>query len=304
MKTKNEVMLTDRINSNSGHVNVLGMRLVLPGNSKVEFSEGAMNILIEKRETRAKKDILQALEEGIERSRPDSVLVSGGIDSSILAAIAARKSKNVKLVTAGTADSEDMHYADLLAKDLGKGLYTAIINEESVYNAVRGLKSLDIDMYSIIMGITEFLAMEKAKESGCRRIISGIGSDELFFGFYRHKKMQKDLLKSFREERLFYMPAFDLWRLNSMASKMRVSVSFPYLEDDLIDIVMSKDINEIAEGYDKALLRSIGKKIGLNEAIIERKKKAMQYGSGTVKMLRRLSGKKGYKNVGEFIKGI
>ncbi|MEM0142699.1 MAG: asparagine synthase-related protein, partial [Candidatus Parvarchaeum sp.] len=249
-------------------------------------------------------DIEQALKNDILRFKPDSVLVSGGIDSSVLAAIAVKEFTDIKFISAGTKDCEDIYYAGLLSSELNSFLYNVTITEENLLHAVKELKYLGLDIYSIIMGITEFLSIEKAKEEGLKRVISGIGSDELFFGFQRHKTMKKEELKNFRESRLFYMPALDLWRLNSIASNFDIAIAFPYLADDVVEAVLSKGIEEISENYDKIPVRSIGKSLGLSGRITERRKKAMQYGSGTVKLLRTLSRKNKYENVGEFIKRI
>ncbi|EEZ92746.1 MAG: asparagine synthase [Candidatus Parvarchaeum acidiphilum ARMAN-4] len=263
-----------------------------------------MKIKIKEQETPENLDIKEALTRSILKAKPDSVLVSGGIDSSVLAAIAITKFKGIKLISAGTKDCEDSIYAEALSNELKTPLNNVVIIEENLYHAIRELKALSLDTYSIIMGITEFLSIEKAKTMKCSRLISGIGSDELFFGFNKHKTLKKEELKEFRDSRLFYMNALDLWRLNSISSKFNISTSFPYLDDEVIEAVLSKNIEDIAKNYDKIPVRSIGKTLGLSGKITERKKKAMQYGSGTVKLIRDLSKKNKYENVGEFIKGI
>ncbi len=304
MKTRDDVLLIDRINSTSENEMIFNLRLVFPGNSAVSLSNNRIGIKLKKGGKKANYDIAQSLKESVSKARPDSVLVSGGIDSSVLAALAVKEFNDVKLISAGTEGCEDLDYAGVLGSELNTPLSSVIITEENAYHAIRSLKALDLDVYSIIMGIPEFLSMERAKEMKCSRVISGIGSDELFFGFQRHKTMEKEALGKFREWRLFYMPALDLWRLNSMALKLGLSIAFPYLDDKVIDTVLSMDIEDIAQNYDKVPVRSIGKSLGLSGKITERKKKAMQYGSGAVKLLRILSRKKGYKNVGEFVKGI
>ncbi len=296
--------MTDTVNSDSKYLDIFNLRFILPGNSLIKKYGERIQIGLRDATKKSDFDISDIITKNVKKARPDSILISGGIDSSILAAVAVKEFNDVRLVTAGVEGSEDVHYSHILADSLNKKEEYVKIDEGSVYHAIHELKSMGIDTYNVIMGVTEFLSAERAKTLGCKRIISGVGSDELFFGFYRHKTMKKEDLKAFREERLFYMGAFDLWRLNSIALKLNVSIFFPYLEDNFINFALSKDIDEITENYDKSLLRSFGKKIGLSEIIVERKKKAMQYGSGTVKLLRDLSRKKGYKNVGEFIKGI
>jgi asparagine synthase (glutamine-hydrolysing) len=304
MEIRNNTLIIDKINSTSENKKIFDWRIIFPGNSSVIVSDKKMKIKIKEQETPENLDIKEALTRSILKAKPDSVLVSGGIDSSVLAAIAITKFKGIKLISAGTKDCEDSIYAEALSNELKTPLNNVVITEENLYHAIRELKALSLDTYSIIMGITEFLSIEKAKTMKCSRLISGIGSDELFFGFNKHKTLKKEELKEFRDSRLFYMNALDLWRLNSISSKFNISISFPYLDDEVIEAVLSKNIEDIAKNYDKIPVRSIGKTLGLSGKITERKKKAMQYGSGTVKLIRDLSKKNKYENVGEFIKGI
>ena len=292
MKNRNDTLLIDKINSASKNEEIFDFRFIFPGGATVTISDNVIKIKLGKNEKTGQLDIAQALKDSILRFKPDSVLVSGGIDSSVLAAIAVKEFKDVKLISAGTEDSEDAYYAGILSGELNGSLNNVTITEENLIHAIKELKELKLDIYNIIMGITEFLSIERAKKMGLKRIISGVGSDELFFGFQKHKTMKREELGEFRESRLFYMPALDLWRLNSIAHKLDVSIAFPYLDDKVIEAALSKSVEELAENYDKFPVRSIGKSIGLSGKITERRKKAMQYGSGTVKLIRDLSKKK------------
>jgi asparagine synthase (glutamine-hydrolysing) len=304
MKNRNNALLIDKINSTSKNKMIFDFRFIFPGGATVNLSNDIIKVKLKEDKKTEHYNLEQALKNSILRFKPDSILVSGGIDSSVIAAISVKEFGDVRLISAGTEGSEDIYYAGILSSELNSPLYVVTITEKNLIHAIKELKALGLDIYNIIMGITEFLSIEKAKEIGLKRIISGIGSDELFFGFQKHKTMKKDELEKFREDRLFYMPALDLWRLNSIAHKLNISIAFPYLDDNVIGAALSKDIEELAKDYDKFPIRSIGKSFGLSGKITERRKKAMQYGSGTVKLLRYLSKKKKYENVGEFIKGI
>jgi len=300
MKTSNKELTTDYINSKSENETLFNLRFVFPGNSKIKVENDKIILKSLKRERKENGNMIKELSDYIIKNKPDCVLVSGGIDSSILAVIAKKEFKKIKLVSAGTNECEDLKFSIKLANSIDEKLSIAEINEKNIFEAVKALKSMQISTYDIIMGITEFIAIKKAAELGCKRIMSGLGSDELFFGFNKHKHIEENKLEDYREEKLFYMPAFDLLRINSIAANFKVSILLPYLSDNFIDIAKSQ---VKIEYNDKALLRLIGKEIGLNKELIERNKKAMQYGSGTVKMLRDLSKKKN-KMVGELIKEI
>ena len=300
METTSKSFTTDSVNSRLESQKILNLRFIFPGNANVKINNNIIEIRINEKKEVTKKDIKEIISSYIEKSNADSVLVSGGIDSSLLAVISKKKLKSIKIITAGVDKSEDVYFSNKLAENIGEELYFAEINEENAVQAIKTLKKMKLDTYNIIMGITEFIALKKAKEIGCKKIMSGLGSDELFLGFYRHKTMEKEKLKEYQEKRLFYMPAFDLLRINSIASYFGISVVLPYLNDELVENI--KKMEKI-EYNDKSVLRSIGKEFGLSNELTERRKKAMQYGSGVVKLLRDLSRKK-HEKVGELIKGI
>lgn len=300
MKANIKELVTDKINLKSESEMVLSWRFVFPGNARIKIKDNSINLKIFEENNKVNKDLIKGLSSHIMESRPDCALVSGGIDSSLITAIAKKELGKIKLVSAGVNGSEDIIFSEKLADNINETLYTADITEKDVIYAIKELKRMNLDMYNIIMGITEVIAIKKAKEIGCKRIMSGLGSDELFFGFYRHKKMKAHELLDYREERLFYMPAFDLFRINSIAKHFKVSIILPYLTESVIN---TAKYGIKTEYNDKAMLRSAGTEVGLDKALTERKKKAMQYGSGVVKLLRKISAKK-HKKVGELIKGI
>lgn len=300
MKTISRELTTDKINSKSENEMILNWRFIFPGNAKISISPGKLSLRLYKRQCTVGGRVSDELSLYIRRNRPDCVLVSGGIDSSLLAAIAKRDLGSVRLVSAGTPGSEDLSFSNELAREIGERLYVSEINEENAIDAIKHLEAMHLDTYDIIMGITEFIAVKKAAELGCKSIMSGLGSDELFFGFYKHSRMSATELAEYREEKLFYMPAFDLLRINSIAASLGVNILLPYLSDGVMSMAMSQVKTEY---NDKAMLRSAAREIGLSMALTERKKKAMQYGSGVVRLLRDLSRKK-HEKVGELIKGI
>jgi asparagine synthase (glutamine-hydrolysing) len=60
----------------------------------------------------------------------------------------------------------------------------------------------------------------------------------------------------------------------------------PFLEYDITDLSLKIPVEyKIKDGVRKYILRELGRKIGLNKEIVEREKKAAQYGSGIMKVL-------------------
>ena len=123
MEIRNNTLIIDKINSTSENKKIFDWRIIFPGNSSVIVSDKKMKIKIKEQETPENLDIKEALTRSILKAKPDSVLVSGGIDSSVLAAIAITKFKGIKLISAGTKDCEDSIYAEALSNELKTPLF-------------------------------------------------------------------------------------------------------------------------------------------------------------------------------------
>ncbi len=297
---------TDRFNSNCASVKIGEFTFILPGNSLVRKNGKITITRLEKKPAVATKTFDSIMYGAIKRcGNFDGIMVSGGIDSSVIAAIGLKINKTCDLIVGGFKESEDIKYAGVLGTDLKSKISKVILDDDEVEKIVKILKELDLDTYSIIIGITEYAVMRYAKERGYKKVLSGLGSDELFFGFKKHRGVPRDRLRSFREERLNYLGVFDLLRLRKMSKSLGVGIGFPYLDEEVVEYAIYSNVGaESNDIYDKRLLRDLGKSLGLSELLSERKKKAMQYGGGVTKSLERLSKKHRIKNVGEFIKNI
>ncbi|MFC1816825.1 asparagine synthetase B family protein, partial [Thermodesulfobacteriota bacterium] len=114
------------------------------------------------------------------------VSLSGGLDSSIIAAIAKEFNPHIKLVTGAVekAPGPDLENAKLMAKHLGLEHHVYMITEDDIKNyisdAVWHLESFDEDCISGI--ISNFYVSRKVKEF-TNLVLVGEGADELFGGY-------------------------------------------------------------------------------------------------------------------------
>lgn len=119
--------------------------------------------------------------------RPKGLLLSGGIDSSILAALSKASLFTVGIKSSGQSHGigEDVAYAELVAKHLGRDFYTQQLEvdeaiEEAIPAVVKALESFDP---AILNDIPVYYGLRLAMEHGCGLIMSGEGADELFGGY-------------------------------------------------------------------------------------------------------------------------
>jgi len=119
---------------------------------------------------------------------PLGIFLSGGIDSSLIASIAAERC-NLK-VNAFTIGFEEKSYNELdstriIAKKLGLPLYDLILTEGEIFKEIEHIISyFDEPLMDFAMLPTYFVS--KLARSHVKTVLSGEGGDELFGGYQTH----------------------------------------------------------------------------------------------------------------------
>lgn len=217
-------------------------------------------------------------------SRTIGVLFSGGIDSSVVARLASEKSE-VLLYCAGTDGSADVEFAAKAAALLNLRVRTAIFSHDDVREAVGGLAGKIGTNNKMQLGIALpfFFSTRLALEDGLGFVLSGNGADELFGGYSRYLNVPLERLNETLKLDVLALGGRDVKRDRAASA---VEVRYPYLDPEVVSFSFSIPAElKIAGGERKAVLREVGKKLGLPAEITERKKKACQYGSGADKLV-------------------
>lgn len=217
------------------------------------------------------------------------VALSGGVDSSLVAALAGRD-----CVAVGTEDSHDIKRARAVALYLGLGLDEVIVTRGDVEDAL-------IDVIGIIPGITPvdagiattlWFVASYAGEHGYKRILAGQGADELFGGYARYLDSE-DLGAELKRD-LEDLP-LQISRDQAVATRHGAFFSFPYLDLRVIRSARNIPLMEkVRGGRRKIALRAVASQ-HLSTEIADYEKKAMQYGSGIWKIILDLARENGYK---------
>lgn len=128
----------------------------------------------------------------LEADVPVGILLSGGVDSSLLTALASQKSSKVKTFTismTGHKDLDETSYARLIANHFGTD-HTELPIEESTSDLLPILaKQYDEPMVDSSM-IPTYL-VSKLVRKHCKVAIGGDGGDELFGGYQHYKRILK-----------------------------------------------------------------------------------------------------------------
>jgi asparagine synthase (glutamine-hydrolysing) len=115
---------------------------------------------------------------------PVATLLSGGIDSSIVAALAAKRGKVETLTMAfSESDVDERPYAKLVSDHLGAKFDEIVISPEQVVSEVENGAAFMDDLFSDWGTVTSKLLYRKCREKGYKVVLVGEGADELFGGY-------------------------------------------------------------------------------------------------------------------------
>lgn len=186
---------------------------------------------------------------------PYGVLLSGGLDSSIISAIAqkfaARRVEDggqtgawwprLHSFAVGLKGAPDLEKARLVAKHIGT------VHHEINYTIQEGLDALrDVIYFTETYDVTTvrastpmYLLARVIKSMGIKMVLSGEGADEIFGGYlYFHKAPSA---RAFHEEtvrKLGKLHWYDCLRANKSLSAWGVEGRVPFLDRDFLDIAM------------------------------------------------------------------
>ena len=127
------------------------------------------------------KTLRYLLSEAVRRQPYDGLLFSGGLDTSVIAAL---NPKVVAVTISLEGDAEDIYYSNLLAKEFGfKHVHYAVDVDEAlgaIPDVIRILGSFDP---AIPNDLAAYFGLKRAEELGVAVIATGDASDELFGGY-------------------------------------------------------------------------------------------------------------------------
>ncbi|MBB1116256.1 asparagine synthase B [Stenotrophomonas sp. W1S232] len=189
---------------------------------------------------------------------PYGVLLSGGLDSSLVAAVAARYARHriedgdqseawwprLHSFAIGLKGSPDLAAAQVAADYLGTvhhGFeYTFEEGLDALPEVIRHIESYDVT--SIRASTPMFLLARRIKAMGVKMVLSGEGSDEIFGGYlYFHKAPDA---RQFHEELIRKLDAlhnYDCLRANKSMMAWGVEPRVPFLDREFMDVAMAFD---------------------------------------------------------------
>ncbi|MEG2941380.1 MAG: asparagine synthase B [Thermomonas sp.] len=208
------------------------------------------------------QELREAFEAAVHRQLmtdvPYGVLLSGGLDSSLVAAVAARYARHriedgdkteawwprLHSFAIGLKGSPDLAAAKIAAEALGTvhhGFeYTFEEGLDALPEVIRHIETYDVT--TIRASTPMFLLARRIKAMGVKMVLSGEGSDEIFGGYlYFHKAPNA---REFHEELIRKLDAlynYDCLRANKSMMAWGVEPRVPFLDREFLDVAMRID---------------------------------------------------------------
>ncbi|UCX04518.1 asparagine synthase B [Shewanella glacialimarina] len=204
-------------------------------------------------------ELREALEAAVKRQLmsdvPYGVLLSGGLDSSVVSAITQTYAKHriendgetgawwpqLHSFAVGLAESPDLVAAQKVADAIGT------IHHPIVYTFQEGLDAIKeviyhletYDVTTIRSATPMYLMARKIKAMGIKMVLSGEGADELFGGYlYFHKAPNAQAFHEELVRKLDKLHLFDCLRANKAMAAWGLEARVPFLDKEFMDVAM------------------------------------------------------------------
>ncbi len=199
--------------------------------------------------------LIDAVLERLMTDVPCGLLLSGGLDSSIIASIAVhygdrvgsmkRFSERFHTFAIGLEGAPDLAPARRMAEFLGTNHheFTFTLDEAlaAVPPVVRHLESYQ----QVRTAVPTYLLAQRVKQLGIKMVLSGEGADEIFGGYlYFHRAPSAEEFHWEAMRKVTRLHQFDVMRANKAPMAWGLEVRVPFLDRDFMDLAMSIDPRE------------------------------------------------------------
>jgi asparagine synthase (glutamine-hydrolysing) len=225
------------------------------------------------------EQVRNKLKEAVERNGADGMLLSGGVDTGILAFVAG---PSVGFTVAlKDSPASDLVYSEKIAQLLGiqhrKVEFTTEEALGTLPEVIRILKTFDLALPN---DLSIYFALKLAKENGISSVMTGDGADELFAGYsYMAELSPQDLGRYIRR-------LSQNWHFSAgyLGRALGVEIKQPFLDEDFVRFALeiSPEL-KVKDGVGKYILRKSFEDL-IPQEIVWRRKEAIEYGSGSTKL--------------------
>lgn len=181
---------------------------------------------------------------------PFGLLLSGGLDSSLIASIACKKyktlfpDKKLKSFCIGLKNSPDINHAESVANFIGSEHFSFNFTIQEGIDAIKDVIYYleTFDLTTVRASIPMYLLARKINTIGCKMVLSGEGADELFGGYLYFKKAPNET--EFHKEiirKVTNLHKYDCLRANKSMMAWGIETRVPFLDREFMEFAISID---------------------------------------------------------------
>ena len=195
--------------------------------------------------TNIKKHLMRSVEKRLQSDRKIGCLLSGGVDSSLIAALVAQHYPRggIETFSIGIKGAVDLDYADKVAKHIGSKHHRIELTEDDMLNAipevVHQIESMDTT--TVRASVPNYLISKYIKEnSDCKVIFQGDGMDEVAGSYlYLANAPNKDEFHKESQRLLEDIHKYDVLRADRTISCWGLEPRTPFLDKKFVNYYMS-----------------------------------------------------------------
>ncbi len=253
-----------------------------------------------------RKALIDAMEKRVQDFQRIGIIFSGGIDSVLIAYLAARMVPEVICYTSGVTGSSDIVYARQIADRLGLKLKVCELNQEGVERLVPEVMNVieASNAGQVEVALPVYCAVKLAHEDGIKVMLTGQGADELYGGYSWYAKVvEKEgykILRRHMTEDLLLLYKETLEREDKITMAHSIELREPFLDPEVIKTALATSLRLNVRGgsdsFGKHVHRKLAETLGIPRDIAYRIKEAAQHGSGMHGMLDAIAKKHGFED--------
>jgi asparagine synthase (glutamine-hydrolysing) len=233
------------------------LHIKLPNNSSINRRYWSLDVnnngdTLEKAITKINELVDQSVDEQMMSDVPLGFFLSGGIDSSTVVSVAAKKRKNINTFSIGFSEEshDETHFADLVSELNMTNHKKMILNEFKTAELFENLKTWFDEPFADFSCFPTYLVSKFAKENATVAL-TGDGGDEVFGGYNWYNEFLKK--SKFRFPSLTSLGRLlpNYYGKQHLFAKVIRKIEYPHLLDDLelYTKILSGQIRKQKTGY-------------------------------------------------------
>jgi asparagine synthase (glutamine-hydrolysing) len=279
------------------------VRVAEKGFTSIFQADFNTNNVIDRSFTHYSEAILQLLQASLLKLTPRIpfyMMLSGGLDSTLLATCLKKLNVSFGSLVAGNETSKDIQKAQIAADFLEIPLeilkFDVATLEQILPFLIYHLESPEEKKLNIAFPL--FYAAQHLKRKKIQVIFTGEGADELFAGYERHEMQFAQNPQTLHEalwNDVRNLAEDSLRRNDAVAMAHSVELRFPYLLPKFVELSMQiPPAFKVQPPVRKYILRKIGENLNLPLKVTQEPKRAIQFSSGSYEVLKKLARSYGF----------